>query len=217
MRHLFKLLLFSFLLSACKQERPGNDSINSSSKDNQLQKQIQLMPYEDFDSTMLPFLQKEIEKFYGYKTTIIQSKKLPAFAYYKLRNRYKADSLLAYQKALLSDETRLLVGLTKKDISSVKASNPDYGVFGLGFCPGKTCVVSTCRLIWSSKSHDHLNERLLKVVLHEVGHNLGLPHCTKNKSCLMSAAGGTVKQIDRELKWLCSDCRKLLQASAAKQ
>ena len=49
-----------------------------------------------------------------------------------------------------------------------------------------------------------------KVALHEIGHNLGLPHCTTN-NCFMHAAEGSIKQIDAEKRDMCSTCRKLAQ------
>jgi predicted Zn-dependent protease len=35
---------------------------------------------------------------------------------------------------------------------------------------------------------------------------MGLPHCTYDPECLMNDAGGTIKQVDREKKRLCSSC-----------
>lgn len=48
--------------------------------------------------------------------------------------------------------------------------------------------------------------RLKKICIHEVGHNLGLPHCTTNK-CVMQDAVETIKTVDNESEELCAECR----------
>lgn len=167
---------------------------------------VALLPYEGFDTSLLTFIQHETEQFYNCKTIRLQPQPLPSFAFYTLRNRYKADSLLQYEKNMLTNDIDAIAGLTNRDISTTSKDKPDWGVFGLGLCPGKACVISDYRLQKASKKVPQLKERLIKVVFHELGHNLGLPHCTNNDQCLMTDAGGTIKQVDREKKWLCDSC-----------
>lgn len=172
---------------------------------------VALLPYKNFDTALIGFIKTEITNFYiNCDVVVMPEKNLPAFAYYKPRNRFKADSLLRYQKGFNIEGARSVVGLTASDISTKKSTNADWGVFGLGYCPGKSAVVSTYRLKRSSHSIEQFKQRLSKVVLHELGHNFGLPHCTTNKECLMNDAIGQIKQVDRERRWLCDNCRKLL-------
>jgi archaemetzincin len=103
-----------------------------------------------------------------------------------------------------------LLIITEKDICYNKnKSNPEWGIFGLGSQPGRTCIVSTFKLKRGVSQQKTL-ERLEKVALHEIGHNLGLNHCTNNKECMMSAANGTIQQVDNEKVWFCEKCRKQL-------
>ena len=168
-----------------------------------------ILPYKNFDTALIPFVKKEITAFYRCSATVLPETDLPANAFYAPRQRYRADSLLRFQKAM-AGKAAAVVGLTDKDISTTHNNINDWGVFGLGYNPGKVCIISLHRLKKASSSLPQLKERLAKVVLHELGHNLGLPHCSKDITCLMNDAGGTIKQVDREKKWICENCRKLL-------
>lgn len=105
---------------------------------------------------------------------------------------------------MLPEGCETVVGLTQKDIST---GNPDWGIFGLGYQPGNACIISVYRLRGSS--YQQYEERFIKVLLHELGHNSGLPHCSYNEECLMNDAKGTMATVDKEKKWLCDNCRKL--------
>lgn len=168
---------------------------------------IGLLPYKGFDTSLLGFIKDETERFYRCKMVLLKPVAIPSFAFYAPRNRYKADSLLQFERGLITKGLDAIAGLTNKDISTAKNEIPDWGVFGLGMCPGPACVISTYRLQKASRSMIQLKERVIKVVLHEIGHNLGLPHCSNNAECLMTDADGTIKQVDKEKKWLCVSCR----------
>ena len=193
----------TLIFTACKNS--NKKIFIGASKENDLT--VALLPYENFDSTLIHFVQKETEAFYHCKTIVLKSSDLPQFAFYAPRNRYKADKLLDHETGFLTNKIDAIAGLTVKDISTSKDEIKDWGVFGLGRCPGKVCVISIYRLERASKTVTQLKERLIKVVLHELGHNLGLPHCANNKDCLMTDAGGTIQQVDNEKKWLCEKCQ----------
>jgi archaemetzincin len=164
-----------------------------------------LQPYKGFDTSLNTFIKKETEQFYQCRVIVFEPVQLPSSAFYPPRNRYRADSLLDFEKKLVPDSVEAIAGLTDKDISTTNGNIPDWGVFGLGFNPGKACVISTYRL--QSTTAKQFRERLIKVVLHEFGHNLGLPHCKNNPECLMTDAEGTMSQVDREKKWICEKCQ----------
>lgn len=117
------------------------------------------------------------------------------------------------------DSVDYLMGITEQDISVAKRDetgnikNPEYkysdwGVFGFGYVGNSSSVISTFRL--KNENEKVFYSRIQKVALHELGHNLGLPHC-KNKTCVMCDAAETIKTIDRVNKILCDDCRAKIQ------
>lgn len=136
-------------------------------------------------------------------TVLNETIPFPDEAYYEPRNRYRADSLIKYLSSRIGEDS-VIIGLSKKDISVTKGEFSDWGVMGLGYCPGNACVISSFRLKKNNK-----NEQFYKVALHELGHTQGLTHCA-NKTCLMRDAEGG-NPLDAE-KGFCLSCKKLLKA-----
>ncbi len=161
---------------------------------------IDIQPFSDITPEQVNFIYKELHKIYP----AIEIKKaidLPAFAYYKPRNRYRADSLVGYLNRR-STEGHIIMALTNNDISWTKGSIKDYGIMGLGLCPGKACVASSFRL-----SKTNILPQLLKIALHELGHTQGLPHCPV-KTCFMRDAEG--KNHTDEMVHFCVSCKTYL-------
>lgn len=169
---------------------------------------ILLQPLQFTDNATLQLLKDSVAHFYSVTVIIAPDKPFPAHTYYKPRNRYRADSTIKWLKQLKPDSVRTMVGITNEDISVSKAEHKDYGVMGLGYSPGHACIVSTFRPSKTATSKTHLQQRILKLVLHEMGHNFGLPHCS-NQECFMVDAEGQMK-LDRE-KELCTSCRRKLE------
>lgn len=85
-------------------------------------------------------------------------------------------------------------------------------VFGEAQLNGKHSIVSLCRLheeFYTGQTNEELLfERALKEVLHELGHNFGLLHCS-NWDCVMHASS-IIEEVDVKGKVYCSECRKSL-------
>lgn len=131
---------------------------------------------------------------------------MPAAAYYKPRNRYRAPALLTDIEGYRGYDR--IIGITSKDISTTKNKVYDWGIMGLANKPGKACVISTYRIKTPNKIL--FNDRLIKIALHELGHTMGLPHCTFSNTCFMEAAEGTIKSVDREKRLLCNNCKRIV-------
>ncbi len=169
---------------------------------------IVLQPLGDFPKRDLFFLKDSIAKFYPVIVSIAPQKQAPANAWYEPRKRWVADTILNWLRASIADSIRLTIGLIADDISTTKGTIKNYGIMGLGNCPGRTCTVSSFRLTKNIRSQQQFQQRLFKVVAHEMGHNFGLPHCP-DQQCIMVDAEGKMK-LEGE-KGLCDNCKKKLK------
>lgn len=180
---------------------------------------VGIQAYTGFPKHKTQMIAKTIDSFYHVRSVILPEKKMYSQAFVNVKSpRYRADSIIYIEKRNLLDSLDYIIGLTEKDISTTKRENgkvlepvskyKDWGVMGLGFCPGKSCVVSSFRLKHKNE-HLHL-QRLKKVAVHEFGHNLGLPHC-KDKNCVMTDAVESIKTIDNASLALCDKCQSELE------
>jgi archaemetzincin len=178
---------------------------------------VAIQPFASFDESTMQAVEQTIQSVYGFQTRILSAKPLPKSAFVNIKSpRYRADTLLRHLRRNLPNGCHHVLGLTDKDISVTKrdanyeikkpeSKYTDWGIFGLGHRPGPCSIVSTYRLGGVSKSLKL--ERLKKVCVHELGHNLGLPHCTYSDDCVMRDAAETIRTIDQVSLKLCDACK----------
>jgi archaemetzincin len=190
------IIVISLLFFSCTEKRQNNKSGTTAEK-NKPVFQVNLLPLGKIDK-------KAIDQLYKNLLLVLPAVKLvavepmPAQSYYKPRNRYRADTLISWLRNR-SIKGEVWLGVTSQDISTTKGDNPDSGVMGLGFQPGKACVASDYRLK-NKKS-------LFKVAIHELGHNTGLPHCPEIHCYMRDARGGN--PTDEETGF-CKSCTQHL-------
>lgn len=195
MKYFAFVLLFIFI--SCSEGK--NEQHNRSKIDNQ--KVIVIQPLGNFEKDYSEKILKAIETI-NSNVVLRENINFPENSYYKPRNRYRADSIIKNLKNKIGKDS-VIVGLSNRDISTTKNGIKDWGVMGLGYMPGKACVVSDFRVSVKNK-----NQQFYKLVLHELGHTAGLPHCAI-KTCLMRDAEG-VNPLDEE-KEFCSSCTNFLK------
>ena len=190
----FSLILLVLVINlACSQPVP---------------KTIHIQPLGKVSPIYVQLVKESVKTFYGYDCVVKSRVEVTNAMLSRLKKRIDAN------KALRSNKTsENLLFITEGDISYNKdVANPEWGILGLGLRPGKTAIISTFRLK-KGVSQQKILERLKKVALHEIGHNLGLAHCTTNDRCMMTAAKGTVKQVDLMKVWLCEKFKQKLKIS----
>lgn len=165
---------------------------------------IYIQPLGDVKENYVRIVKQSVESFYGYKCIINPKIDFTKDLLAASKTRYEASKIL---DKFHSKDNILLI--TEKDIACKKDQYPEWGILGLGYRPGTVCVISTFRMK-RNVDEDRIIDRLKKVALHEVGHNLGLDHCNKDGRCMMNDANGTISQVDRELIYLCPNCKRLI-------
>ena len=179
---------------------------------------VGIQPIGKFQASLVDTISRTLQKTYGVKVVIMPEIKMPEDAFVNIKTpRYRADKIIKIARQVKPDSLDYILCLTAHDISTSKtdwmgrikepkSKYEDWGIFGLGYRPGPTCVVSSFRLM---KTRANFVERLKKVSVHELGHNLGLPHC-ESKRCVMADAVEKISTIDNEQLMLCSACKKKL-------
>jgi len=168
---------------------------------------IEIVPLGSVRQSDLNAVESGLRSFYGQQVVIKKRKELSSDLRRTPQSRYSAKLILAKYK---SNTQTVLV--TSSDITIFnKDKNQDWGIFGYGHQPGRTCVLSTSnQRLGKNVSEETKISRLRKVAIHEVGHNLGLPHCPSSGSCVMRAANGKGSQVDLCSEEFCTNCISLL-------
>lgn len=87
-------------------------------------------------------------------------------------------------------------------------------IFGQAYLGGKGALVSGHRLenhrYGMPPDEDVYEQRLLKCILHELGHTFDLRHC-QTPSCLM-VSSSYVEEMDQKGEQFCSSCSSLLKS-----
>lgn len=176
---------------------------------------IALQPIGNIPENTLNILKHNIKHQYKSTVIILPTITLPDnFINYEKGKRYAASSVIKHLKEVMPDTVQYIVGITNEDIYTTKKDKwgnirkPEstykiWGILGLGYKPGKSCIISTARL-YSDNEYQYM-ERIIKITLHEIGHNYGLDHCT-DKNCLMTDAAERISTVDNAKNHLCSKC-----------
>lgn len=193
MRIFYAVTLFSCLLFSCRQKQ--NNTFKPTISDNNT---LKLLPLGNIEDQQVKAVFLQLEKIHP-SVQLLPAVPLPAFANYKPRNRYRADTIIQWLRSQ-AGKNESFIAITAADISTTKGNIKDFGIMGLGYQPGRACVASLFRL--KNKNN------LYKVAIHELGHNAGLPHCPQ-KTCYLRDAEG--KDPTGEEIAFCGSCTAYLK------
>jgi len=163
---------------------------------------IYIQPFYPFSKERVAQVADEVQHFYHCRVLILPERKIYDEARSK-SGRYSAPILLKLLDQQVKGRKEKILALTCYDVFCESNGVKEWGIFGLGNCPGHACVVSDFRLKWFP---DKTQEFTINVVLHELGHTFGLPHCTYDEKCLMNDAKGGIAPLYKEKRMLCQHC-----------
>jgi len=139
-------------------------------------------------------------------TLLTETLSIPEEAFNKTRQQHSSNSLLSKVHSYAEKEKTLdrLLGIVDIDIFVPELNF----VFGEAECPGKAALISLCRLrpeFYGKTSNMELFvERSTKEAIHELGHTLGLRHCS-NPFCVMYFSN-SIFETDRKQSLFCNKC-----------
>jgi archaemetzincin len=142
-----------------------------------------------------------LERAFGVPTEVREAPGRPAGTLDARRGQHSSTRMLEWLLARAPAAPEKLLGVTDMDLFIPILTF----VFGEAQLGGAAAVVSTARLLdGASRDPRVLVERLAKEAVHEVGHAMGLVHCTVPE-CAMSRSA-SVREVDLKSGALCRDC-----------
>jgi archaemetzincin len=202
-------LLTIILITGCSKYR-----VNFLHEKNKL---IAIQPLGDFDSLQLTGIREQMANFYQRKVIVLPPMVIPpGYLISQDYGLYSADSILNLLSSIAGNNITEVVGLTHVNICTARDPALEEGpvspdikiIFGMSRLPGNVCLVSDHRL--KDPDSSVLQHRIMTVILHEMGHNLGLNHC-KVTQCIMSGANGHTAVLDKNENYYCDKCKSILK------
>ena len=136
---------FCIILTSCTSKKPHEINVG-------------VQPYGNIENHIIDSVAQTMALVYGFNTVVLDRKEIPQSAFVQIKSaRYRADTLLKHLKRTQADSIDYTIGLLNEDISTTKkdafgnindpkSKYEDWGIFGLGYSPGPSCVVSTHRI-----------------------------------------------------------------------
>jgi archaemetzincin len=177
-----------------------------------LQKII-ISPIENIDVCHYQSLGREIHRTFDFKTEIKSLLQDVNFAYDLTRDQYHSTAILEKLASTSPPSATKIVAITHVDLFIPILTH----VYGEAQLAGKACIVSTFRLqegLSITNIEKEFENRVVKEVLHELGHTFNLRHCD-DKSCIMHYCR-SIKDVDRKTDQLCRYCKILLNDEVKK-
>lgn len=187
---------------------------------------INIIPLSNIDENILKFLQNNLRKIFKRETCILYRISVPAESFDKERNQHNAERILNYLTKKLSLRNIQDINLAILDLD-IFVSRLNF-IFGLAADFPRICLISTARLnplfyvhpnsvyvkkrqaLYLTKEDKKIfDERILKEAVHEIGHTLGLSHCSDYR-CVMYFSN-TLLDTDKKNHSFCTNCLNILR------
>jgi archaemetzincin len=170
--------------------------------------QIGVLTVGETDSEIIAWIKENLTRVFPESTSTVVSEEIPLReeAFDEKRKQYKSSLILSEVQgfALRKPYLSKILGVVDTDIFVPKLNF----VFGEATCPGKAALISLWRLkpeFYGNKRNTSLFlKRILKEAVHELGHTLGLEHCSQ-PLCVMHFSN-SIFDTDKKQKYFCDKC-----------
>lgn len=170
-------------------------------------KVLVVVPLGAPDAALAQFVADSFERRFNFEVRVADPMPLPEEAYYAPRKRWRAEKILDYLDEQDFQDAWRVAAITEQPISTTKGEIKDWGIAGLGSIAGKSSVF-TSYLFRGFKRRDPAKYRryMENLVLHEVGHTLGLYHCPLDRCIMADAKGNAVRAAEKSINEFCPMC-----------
>lgn len=169
---------------------------------------ISVLSIGQVDEAILIGICEGLTRVFSDTTCLLVDQKLPLQheAFNEKRKQYCSNIILREVQgfAVKNPDVNCVLGIMDADIFVRKLNF----VFGEAVCPGKAALISLWRLrpkfYGAASNWDLLLERAVKEAMHEVGHTLGLGHCSRTL-CVMHFSN-SISDTDIKQSAFCDRC-----------
>ncbi|MGE5224962.1 MAG: archaemetzincin family Zn-dependent metalloprotease [Omnitrophica WOR_2 bacterium] len=169
---------------------------------------IILVPFSTVSPELLEWVRIQLSSAIGSEVELGDLAPLPAKGYNPSRKQYAGDAILNILNSLPYPASSRVIGLIDVDCY---AGGLNF-IFGQAMVNGKAAFVALPRLKQTfydlPENQELYRERVLKEVVHELGHTWGLAHCT-DPVCVMHFSN-SLRDTDIKGVQFCSRCRHKL-------
>jgi archaemetzincin len=174
---------------------------------------IAVQPLGDVPLDQLRLLERILSDAFGAAAVVLRPEPVPARAWSPVRRQHDADVLLDELFARLPERCLRIVGVTDAD---VYIGGRTF-VFGYAHLTDGMALYSLHRLregfYGRVETTERLTDRVLRAVVHELGHTFGAPHC-EDAGCVMRAVSH-VETLDALAPRYCAGCHHRVRTGLA--
>ncbi len=172
----------------------------------QEQMNIEIIPIGQIDILVLDYLKENLTDVFEAKVLLSKSQPIPEYAFNKKRGQYYSSEIL--ENLAKFKQGQITLAIIERDLYVLELNF----VFGEADPVSQICIISLVRLKQSyyglPENKELFLSRSLKEAVHEIGHLLGLGHCS-NPKCVMHFSNSL---LDTDIKdyQFCDTCQRLL-------